>query len=408
MLLANPGQARKLFCELWDLVPVNQDGGVPYPQFFRIDDYMPLINEELKINHVILPTERIDILYRSFLHLKRGNINSFERFIESIKEEVSKILRKPLVKYFIMSTISFDRTKDGVHFSKKIGESRLTVGSHYPRLLAFDAWFLNGFGDVNQNVPENYARIWASTRARTEEQAANQMLRDIELYMSVYNITYGSRRGITIGRRSPLNSVRLGPVQILHDSVGKVIKDIVYYEPEFTVQNSPHIIDDNQARIQRYVSIFINCLERNALRNLLKASMRQYSYALNLNDPRISLVGLWSCLEILTGTTGDKADDTARRGAFLSHDYDYRLAKLRHVSRVRNSFVHAGTQITMVDHIVLDLKSYLAELIRKLVLNPRAFRSESEFLQMLSLPADLPSLRSRTKVARLGIKMRGL
>ena len=268
---------------------------------------------------------------------------------------------------------------------------------------------MNGFGHVDHNKPQNYARLFASISARTNAQAAHQMLQDIELYISVYNLVCGLRRPIIrIGKRSPLNPIRLGPVQLIHGPNGRVTMDAIYCELDFLDgETNPHQITDSSDDNRKYVNRFFDLINRHPLQDILTSQAYGNTMnALGLRDAQQCLIRLWSCLEILTGSVRSEAKVTACRGAFLSKEYDYRAAKLTYIAQVRNSYVHAGTEIAMVDGLVADLKVYLAELLRKLVFNPRKFGSQEQFIQSLDLPHDPDSLRRRIEIAKIGLEMR--
>jgi hypothetical protein len=407
MRFKDKASAERTFHDLWGRVPVNEDGGIPYPQYFAIDDHIPILLSFIDIGDQITPNEAVGIFYSAFHKLRRENNPDFIEFERIIKADISGILIRPLQSYYMTSTVSFDRLSRAAYRTRTIGRSKVAIGAEYPKKLQTQTWFMSGFGDVNHTEPVRYARLWSGTRARTEQQAAHHMLNDIELLIAMYNVVLGrTRPSILVGKKRPLNKVRLGPIQLLHSRTGAVDPNRVFYEPDFRDEIEPYRLDVVPKQMDACLKGFCWTLKHSPIGDIIDKSIRQYNAAMSNHDESLCLIRLWSCLEILTGTTRAETKDTVRRASFFSKDYDYRRRKLALIADLRNSYVHSGTEITMVDHLVMDLKVYVAELIMTLVFGDRKFETQEQYLQVLDLPSRVDDLRKRIKVAKLGIRMR--
>lgn len=399
--------ARKFFDEMWSSISVNSDESIPYPDFFSVDDFLPLLTAVISTGNIISASEKIGIVRTSFLTQRHNPEKDFDRFIGDINAKVRDILKLPQQTFYLSSKISFLKSSVTKRISKTMDNSRVTICAELPKKLQTAAWDMSGFGRVIPSEPSNYASLFATTTARTASQAARSMLADVELLVACLNLTYSSGRIILrTGKNRPLSQIRLGKFQIIHDSSGTVDKDRIWYEGEYDVVDHPTSLSENLIEVRKFMNTFFAKLESSQLRSILEGGIRQYTAALNTREPQLCLIRLWSALEILMQSAAGGSKVTARRAAFFSGQYDYRLRKLHHIAEVRNGYIHSGSEITLVDELVGDLKIYLSTIIRLMVFSEIRNLTKNQLSLLLDMPADLVAIRERVLLTRLGLKMR--
>ena len=74
------------------------------------------------------------------------------------------------------------------------------------------------------------------------------------------------------------------------------------------------------------------------------------------------------------------AETTAKR-AFFSRMQKYRKERLVYIAKTRSNYVHAGTEMSLVDNLTNDLRAYVAQLIRAMVFSKVRSMSKEGFIQ---------------------------
>lgn len=315
-------------------------------------------------------------------------------------------MRMPLNRFYLTTSISYDASTIKQNFKKQIGQSWITICPSLPKHLQSETWFLNGFGDVDPDNPPFYSKLYAVSYARTINQAAEQMLLDINLMVALLNISDPSRIRLRIGKIQPINEIRLGPTQIIHDRHGKIIQDKIWYQAEYQKLHHTKRFYPDSKKLSIWLYKCTKGISKSNIRDLIEPSLRQYNSALDAVDPSISLMKLWSALELLVNSSGKGSKVTAKRASFFSSDIEYRYEKLLYVSDLRNSFVHAGTGMPSALEIVYDLKSYIGSLLLNLILMRPPSLDKESFLELLDLPHEPSKIKRRISTSQLALRLR--
>jgi hypothetical protein len=399
-------RARKIFDEMWSGISVNASGGFPYPDFFTHDDYLPLLLPLFEMDKTITPDEQADLLSRSFTTIRRANRKDFQAFVDALNAKVRAMMAMPKETFYLATTVSYRKDSVNPAFAKRVDRSIITIRQHYPRKLRTKEWFHNGLGKVDPGEPSSYACLYAKIKARTQDQAVQTMLADTELLLACLNLAHRSGRYVIAPTPiRPFNTVRTGKFQQVHDNKGKVDRTIVWHDAEYKEESNLISFADHQVKLRKYIAEFFYCLGRSRLREITEAGLRQYHGALNMRDRQLCLIRLWAALEILMQSNGNSRV-TARRAAFFSRKQDYRKDKLIHVADMRNSYVHAGTAITLADKLVDDLRLFMGEIITVMIFSEIKNMAPGEFVQMLDLPHDPKLMKEKIAIVRMGLKVR--
>lgn len=406
MCFKDENLTRKIFDDLWNTLSLKDDGNIIYDNATFFDDLLPLLISNIEINNFITSQEKANIVSRCVLDQRRAGKKNFQMFVDEIIAKTNVILALPKKVFYLTTTVSFRRHSKDPSLTKQIGSSIVSICQQYPKKLESGEWFLSGFGEVKPGEPWKFARLYARTSARTEAQAAKSMLADVELMIACMNLIYSSGRRIYIGKARAMNQIRLGPFQLIHNAHGKVNKDHIWYEADYDEDADTVLLSKNFPKVKNFVDRLIAKLTRSSLKTLIEGGLRQYNAALNMKDPQLCLIRLWASLEILMKSAAGGSRITAKRASFFSTNYEYRFAKLLHVADVRNRYVHAGTDITLVDDLVEDMKVYVAGILRHMLFSKIKYHTEEDFLGVLDLPSSPKLIKRRIAIANMGLKFR--
>jgi hypothetical protein len=211
----NEALATKLFEDMWRSVDVQPDGSIAYPDFFHVDDYLPLLTEQITASTIVTPGEKVGIVRRAFLDQRLDPKKDFDKFLSAVDQGIKKLIALPETTFYMTTNISFSRGSATASLTRVMDSSRISLCSNLPKKLRTAPWSMNGFGLVTPSQPPAYAALHARTKARTTSQAARGMLADIELFVACLNLAYSSARVVLrTGRNRPLNRIRLGQFQL--------------------------------------------------------------------------------------------------------------------------------------------------------------------------------------------------
>ena len=396
---------RNIFNEMWSAVKVHPDGGFPYPDFLVHDDYLPLLLPLFEMDKTLTPQEQAGIISEGFTTLRRANTKDFATFVNILNTKVSAIMAMPEVTFYLTTTISYRRNTVNQTFTKHVNRSTISICRQYPRKLVAKEWH-SSLGTVRQGEPNSYACLYARIKARTRSQAASAMFADVELLLACLNLAYEIGRTVfSTASAKPFNTVRLGKFHQVHIGDGSVDKSTVWYDLEYQEEKNLRSFAEHEVKLRKHVAYFFSCLERSKLRDITEVGLRQYHGALNMLDRQLCLTRLWAALEKLMQSEAN-SETTAKRASFFSRMQEYRKDRLIHIARMRNNYVHAGTEISLVDNLVDDLRAYVAQIIRAMVFSELRCMSKDDFIQMLNLPADPKLMKEKIAIVRMGLKVR--
>jgi len=124
--------AKRVFDEMWNGVTVNSDGGFPYPDFFAVDDYLPLLDETLDFPSTIAPQERVNIISQSFTEKRRSSANDFGAFLATVQQKASAIMALREQVFYMTTSISYQKQSAKPAITKRFNQSSISICSELP------------------------------------------------------------------------------------------------------------------------------------------------------------------------------------------------------------------------------------------------------------------------------------
>lgn len=399
-LSVDSSPAQSLLNQMLSDLHVNADDQITYKSMFRFDHLLPVLSSYVIVSNKLTQEEKNRIIRSCIIHLKRTNKQNVEELLRAIKLSLNSLLQVSSKKYYMTSTISFRRVSNKPPIKIRIAGVDLEIGGRYPSTIKSESWFYEGFGHIRPATPNHYARLWASTKAKTTLQAAQTMINAFDLLTAILN--FSNQKGsikIFGGRLRPYNDIRLGEFQVIHDATGNILRDFLWYDPEFYESTLAAELPEPY-QIRKIVSI-CNRLEGSAFRELLRSALLQYNGALSIRDRHSSLIKLWSALELLTGTTRLESKVTVKRALFLLPDREYFRLILDYASTARNAYAHLGMQQDQIDQLINAVKLAVEWLIDKLLYFRWKVDGPEMLFRLMDMPTNPDELNRVLRVARV-------
>ncbi len=297
---------------------------------------------------------------------------------------------------------------------------------YFPKLTrqVFDGWtmtFSDGppKGFDRSYVPEHVwaeygeqhlrlAHVRVSGRARTINEALDAGLERLDFVRGIWNFVLNRRVWSQFGPREnvPINQVRIGPIHTLHLPNGKPAGEVWWYEL-FPVKDSFSVdLSGKWQGMAEQVAAIRAAIKETTLGRELRRIMVRYCRALDGVDHEVTVLQLWSLLETLTATGGDRYDATIQRVRFLYEDEPLIWYVLEMLRDRRNGTAHSGTGGVDARKAALQLHRFVAELLTFSMQLSGKFENLEELGQFLSMARDAAKLKSEIAVRQTALKFR--
>ena len=205
--------------------------------------------------------------------------------------------------------------------------------------------------------------------AKSAFEAGEKAIEKLNLFRGIWNlvvnypITSRYESGLQESHR-PINSIRLGPVQILKGKNAKSFEERYWYEPNFTTRGVNPEPKLKPKKLKSYETFARKQMLKAKTSKHIELAFIRYSQCLDLSDAHGSFLGLWGLLEHLTFTEDGRNETTIRRTSFIFSDHSKARELLYVLSRARNNYVHSakGThEIQKLQYICLLYTSDAAD-----------------------------------------------
>ena len=369
---------------------------------FEHSEHVVLLNSMINLNDEVPEIEKRRIINQAtFKAGAKGIITP-----KSILGEIGKLEREYLstdkMKYRLITDISvsprcqfpkiyFDGSCIVIHacLNKAVQNSRSKLMKEAQHSISSD-------------LPSNYADVSVSVTARSTADAADKALYRLDFVRGICNLW--KNRGHTIrissGKRSPVNSILLGPIHTLHQGNGNLATELWWYEPQY--QGPVNLYNEN-AKIEtmlKYMESFRSHQKKSNYEPDIVQAVVRYVRALDLRDWDDSFLRLWGVLEFLTGTLSDSYKATIRRASYMFADKEYAHQVLSHLRDYRNKSVHAGSESSAIESMMYQLKRYVEALIEFHVGNIIRFSSIADAAEFMDFPKDKGLIDSKIRKLR--------
>ena len=219
-----------------------------------------------------------------------------------------------------------------------------------------------------------------------------------------YTLTYDRMRiWFEAGYPDPVNRLVAGPVHSIHDPKQSTPSDMFWWEPSHLKPIPTLEFGEHLDRVQKLLATYRSRVGRSRAGPAIRQLFVRYARALDDRDMHSAFLKLWGVLEVASDTTLQRYDETIRRAAAVWTDRKKARAVLQHLRNHRNDLVHRGTESSSPGEMVYSLKTYVDELLGRLVGNAPDFDSLAEFgtyLDLLRRPDDLKRMAHLVRKAR--------
>ncbi|HZV33346.1 MAG TPA: hypothetical protein VFB72_02125 [Verrucomicrobiae bacterium] len=407
----NPSKERislDIIAKGFEKIRTVHDGAVAFVSYTFHDLQSALITSiEWKPSIPEIERERI-ARQATFAAGEKGPITK-DTLLSAIWKSESSYLALPSKTFVVVFSLSLKYTKE---LKKMLVDSaRISFHSEIPKRFQVKATGRPWDPQVPANAfPKAYTVACVCVSARSAISAEYKAMSAIEIFRGVLNFVINRRKiaSFHIGGSSKweaINEIRLGTSHTVQSSDGVLEKEGIWstvYDvhpaPSYCHQKLPEIIKTARKQLRRSMRVpYSDDMHRMWMR---------YANALDRRDLDASFLKLWSLLEFVTGTNGERYDETIRRTLFICDDRDFHKTMLEHLRDRRNSLVHSDDNSPQVEHHVFQVKSYVEEFLRLHLAHAGRFKTRAAFGEFLGLPPDLDHLEDRVRVYKHAIFFR--
>ena len=326
-------------------------------------------------------------------------------FIDQISTNIREVLEKRNNQYFLLTSISISNI--GIRFIKLNDCVIKFYKSSFPRKFKGRDSLIKNKRNCSEIESLGYTKVVIELSAKSEEMAAAQALRILDLFRSMLNL-FSNNISEYIGNEwNPINKIRLGEFHTVHDSTGKVYADMFWFDPSYSVASV--YVSNNIPIILKNVKFIITNLEKSGRRykSILTDGLLRYVRSFDENNQNVAVMRAWGALETIAAPNETNCDSVTRRCSFLYEEHEYHKQILEHLREYRNRNVHAGEESKKAKNHGFQIQRYFKGLLLFHISNVGYFSDIEEANKFLDLPADKSSLLKRQKLLKRAFSFRG-
>ncbi len=383
-----------------------KDGNVSF-EAFASQEYMTVLGGMIHLSEGIPQDLKNGIIKSSiFSAAKLGKITQ-QSIEKEIKKQEAAYFKRPLQSLILVSSLSvFNFTKlpairsngCSITFRTSIHHKYKTERQDIERRAS--EW-------IYRRKPRSYINFTARVKSRSETEAANFALDQIDLIRGIWNLLSTSSMRMSSGRTKPVNTILLGPVHTLHLPSKKLATEIFWYQPNYHDDIAPFKFGGKLEKTLSFTNRVRRQLRTHPYKHIIEEAIRRYVRALDYSDLGASFIKLWSVLEYLTNTLKNSYKVTVRRAAFVFDEVEFHRQVLNNLKTYRNSAVHSGEDPAgQIESYLYQLKRYVEQLIRFHLWVGVRFASFSDATLFLDSNPDVNKLRAQRKTIEAAIKYR--
>jgi hypothetical protein len=282
-------------------------------------------------------------------------------FIQEINSVLSEKLATSDTIYKVAASVSLDRSFQ--HKSIKIDSCTLKfLPGNLPNkiIIARDEFIAKHFINI-EKTSDTYTKIIITVKAKSPDGAMTRALDALDTLRAIWCLQLNSSMQIFGDPRTPINEVRLGSLQTIHNQDGSMAIEKYWFEPNFK-NTTPYLIKHPKIFL-RNNTYLLTKLSKSKYKPRLINALLKYVRALDENDQNTAFIRIWTALESLTSP--ERADYVAvvRRTSFLFKNREYSQQLLEHLREQRNTSIHAGDQNENAKTHCFQLQAFFYKLI---------------------------------------------
>lgn len=367
--------------------------------FYVGDEYHECM---ISLQSMISFKEKFEILNKDTILSKaisniaiQGDLNK-----DSVIKEINNIIKQELstkeIKYHILTTISLRKPYPFKTLELENCKIRI-IDDFFPKKYLSRNNTIQKY--EKERIQDGYAKVIISLKARSPRTAMTNAISLLDLQRSILCLLANYSSELMGDNWKPINRVRLGKYHTIHKDNGKILDDLIWYEPNY-VHSMLCFNQNNNIFIKNYQFIQSK-IESCDYKDVIKEALLRFVRALDERDQNVAIIKLWGALETLIKSDYNNSDAIVRRCSFLFYpENKYHKQMLEHIREYRNANVHAGDSNDHSKKICFQLQFYFRNLIFFHIHNYYKFSSLDEANSFLDLSTD----KSKLEIEKLKIE----
>lgn len=328
-------------------------------------------------------------------------------FLEAINLSLRKELSTGISEYVLSSSLSIDQ--GGLPSSIKVLGVTITFHPNgLPRRYSGSRAKMKEQDLPISSTPSTYLPVTIRVRDTSSSSAALHAIDRLDLLRGLLAVHTNLAMQISFTGQTPsepINMVRCGGVHMIHNTLGDLASETVWFEPNFRPAKL-HALK-RAGQVLRVVKIALKRIASATYERQLTEAIVRAARALDEPDPNTAFLKLWAALESLMTPNHADYDALVRRCAFLFEETDYHAQVLEHLREYRNRSVHSGVEAGDARVNCFLLQTYFRGAVNFYIGHALTFKSLTEAHEFLDLPTDRGLLAGKIKTLRRALRFVG-
>ncbi|MDQ4420757.1 hypothetical protein OOT33_09975 [Sphingobium sp. DEHP117] len=378
---------------------INEEGQLQF-HYFDHDGLERILPDAFDVDKSFTNRQVRYLLRQALWNSRKKGTLTLDGVTSEAQRLATEQLSEPPKSYALWTKFRARNMSDAETFKIRWGGVRLESAHHLPRHMALKEFFLNGHGNVYPHKPVFYGHLIARCKARQPENAARQMLDAIDLFMAVFNMyrLFGRRTWTSSPQaEAPLFN---GPYQFLFKGKESLNDKEIWYEPEFSESkwDSSPLTMAEVTKTLPTVRKALTKLAKHPFKDVLIDVLKLMQNGMASRDQSYTLLRYWSALERLYSESNSREKSYERiikRATFADDDKLLSHWIMRHISQLRNEYVHAGDHDDDLHVMSQHLRLLLSRHVNHLLFHAPKVASHKHWLAIVDLPSSENGLREQ-------------
>jgi hypothetical protein len=322
-----------------------------------------------------------------------------DALIAEISRHEKQYLEQPKISFRLLSSVSVRGTLEprpkkwmasvALHSGEKFIASRAAIQYEIEQSAICE-------------LPHDYQPVITTIKAREKYEAFDIGFRKFNLVRAIWNLYYNKKHPFqeTHGDPSAYNKIVASPIHTLHGMRGNLATKLFHCSTDYTRPIRAYNWGPDLPRISKYFDEIQRRLLVHPARSLIEDCLIDYALALDSSEYETSFLRLWNVLERLVGSLDpvESKKKTIQRASFMFADAEFAESVLERLLARRNEIVHGRREVLDMERSMHYVRQCVERAIEFFLDNRFRFGSHAEFLDFLSLPRDIESVKRRAKL----------
>lgn len=378
------------------------EGKLSYTDFHPLERFADMLPDAFSVTPPLPRSQAMKLFSDALKAARRSGPLTSDSLLDHARRLEAERRDRRRERYTLWTKVR-GRTTPEEEFSFAWDGVDVSITTRLAKWMHIEPYDNTGLGHVAPDAPAGSAYAIMTCDERDEEEAVNRMLEALQVVMALMNAYEArGRRTWLAGRRWTAGKLHLGPYHFVFKGRSFQGRSGTWYNPRYDeatwLDREPPVSD--YAPHVPNVRLAIEALGGHPLRRELAGALVLMQDAFETTDGNHRLLRFWAALEklyVLEGGRGQSNQQVIRRAAFADADHLLTSWRLRHVSRVRNEWVHARGHDGAHLSLGQELQDILTRHVLYWIFEGRDFASHAALLSYVDLPrhdADLLAMRA--------------